>query len=429
MGCLHFSKNNDEHLRSFWPLRIWLCLLLGSNYLFQLCDATVTLVESREFRKYSSTPAAFGLKLESGYEYEGRLQVLEDDPFLCNSDKDGKDHTIVFPRDGLPVVLLAEKGGCSYEEKARTAMSISKANRGVVQYVIVYDDKNGSTKLETMTSPDPDGISVALLFVTNASGKDMLLRILEQSSASRDAGGVPVLMDAFTPWFPSLSTGEWFALFTCLGVILVVINIKLFAPDDVDRAIFEAGPDGAGQSANNFLTREQVLELPEYQYNSKDPPDEEKGLMLDGGEDEDKDINGNDADSIHSSLMFESGSCSICLEDYNNEDILRVLPCKHPFHSDCILPWLTERSPNCPLCKERVSLESASDMIDDTVADISPETDGATGDSEEAATSSHSSILRLWPWARRSNAVSADIDENDGNQLEEPLLNSDATII
>jgi len=76
MGCLRFSKNNDEHLRSFWPLRIWLCLLLGSNYLFQLCDATVTLVESREFRKYSSTPAAFGLKLESGYEYEGTVLFI-----------------------------------------------------------------------------------------------------------------------------------------------------------------------------------------------------------------------------------------------------------------------------------------------------------------------------------------------------------------
>ncbi len=30
---------------------------------------------------------------------------------------------------------------------------------------------------------------------------------------------------------------------------------------------------------------------------------------------------------------------------------LRVLPCKHTFQSNCIFPWLTERSPTCSLCK------------------------------------------------------------------------------
>ncbi|EJK69426.1 hypothetical protein THAOC_09321, partial [Thalassiosira oceanica] len=48
---------------------------------------------------------------------------------------------------------------------------------------------------------------------------------------------------------------------------------------------------------------------------------------------------------------LHSTSCSICLDDYAPGEQVRVLPCGHTFHGSCIFPWLTERSPTCPLCK------------------------------------------------------------------------------
>ena len=48
---------------------------------------------------------------------------------------------------------------------------------------------------------------------------------------------------------------------------------------------------------------------------------------------------------------FDHNSCSICLDEYEPGEQIRVLPCQHTFHSNCIFPWLTERSPTCPLCK------------------------------------------------------------------------------
>jgi len=32
--------------------------------------------------------------------------------------------------------------------------------------------------------------------------------------------------------------------------------------------------------------------------------------------------------------------CSVCMEDFHLDDVVRSLPCQHLFHTDCINPWL-----------------------------------------------------------------------------------------
>jgi len=47
-----------------------------------------------------------------------------------------------------------------------------------------------------------------------------------------------------------------------------------------------------------------------------------------------------------------STTCSICIDEFVPGELLRVLPrCNHAFHTECILPWLTERQGCCPMCK------------------------------------------------------------------------------
>ncbi|EXJ93896.1 hypothetical protein A1O1_02289 [Capronia coronata CBS 617.96] len=43
--------------------------------------------------------------------------------------------------------------------------------------------------------------------------------------------------------------------------------------------------------------------------------------------------------------------CSICTEDFKKGEEVRVLPCNHKFHPDCVDPWLLNVSGTCPLCR------------------------------------------------------------------------------
>ncbi|KAF2678411.1 hypothetical protein K458DRAFT_376713 [Lentithecium fluviatile CBS 122367] len=43
--------------------------------------------------------------------------------------------------------------------------------------------------------------------------------------------------------------------------------------------------------------------------------------------------------------------CSICTEDFEKGQDIRVLPCNHKFHPDCVDPWLLNVSGTCPLCR------------------------------------------------------------------------------
>ena len=42
-------------------------------------------------------------------------------------------------------------------------------------------------------------------------------------------------------------------------------------------------------------------------------------------------------------------TCSICTEDFGENDDIRVLPCSHIYHRYCIDPWLLGFGGTCPL--------------------------------------------------------------------------------
>jgi len=50
-----------------------------------------------------------------------------------------------------------------------------------------------------------------------------------------------------------------------------------------------------------------------------------------------------------------SDFCTICQENYEPQSTIKILPCGHFFHCECIEPWLLNCSNLCPICRKRIN--------------------------------------------------------------------------
>lgn len=42
---------------------------------------------------------------------------------------------------------------------------------------------------------------------------------------------------------------------------------------------------------------------------------------------------------------------TVCLEDYDADDDVRILDCRHCFHQQCVDRWLSQGANTCPACR------------------------------------------------------------------------------
>lgn len=94
----------------------------------------------------------------------------------------------------------------------------------------------------------------------------------------------------------------------------------------------------------------------------------------------------------------DDSTCPICFEDFEDGQILRVLPCNHRFHALCVDPWLLNSSTHCPMCRVDLSLSK-----EEAVPDSPPGFVSAGGPSEivipegyEVDTSLFNRFLDVW---------------------------------
>lgn len=64
-------------------------------------------------------------------------------------------------------------------------------------------------------------------------------------------------------------------------------------------------------------------------------------------------LNKND---IIKELNIDDLKCSICLENYNNNEQLRLLDCNHHFHKKCCDDWL-KINKTCPMCRNNIDFD------------------------------------------------------------------------
>ncbi|GAB4839620.1 hypothetical protein Ancab_029143 [Ancistrocladus abbreviatus] len=52
-------------------------------------------------------------------------------------------------------------------------------------------------------------------------------------------------------------------------------------------------------------------------------------------------------------VKSDSAQCAVCMNEFELGSMGKQLPCKHIFHSECILPWL-ELHNSCPVCRHEL---------------------------------------------------------------------------
>jgi hypothetical protein len=49
--------------------------------------------------------------------------------------------------------------------------------------------------------------------------------------------------------------------------------------------------------------------------------------------------------------------CGVCLSEYEENDVLRILFCRHHFHQQCVDTWLLQKN-TCPTCRRSIDFTS-----------------------------------------------------------------------
>ncbi|CAG8546264.1 2253_t:CDS:2 [Diversispora eburnea] len=272
-------------------------LLLLVHFLFLWChlsnsavDATIIVVATNV--TYQDRIAAFGPRLtDEGFSgYLVSVETIEEGNQKGCSILKKKVNTENW-------IALVERGQCSFIDKVRNMQA-----SGAIAVVVGDNEHNG---LITMyATGDTSDVKIPSVFIAQNEYRDLRPRALIAEKPLE----IKLMKDDLFQW-------------PLLDVIIVVI----LSPTVMMIFIYVLWRIRQRQRRKQDIAPQQVV--------------------------------GN----LPTKIFFESKrqendpqECCICLEDYVDEDELRIMPCKHEFHVACIDSWLTTRKKFCPICKRDI---------------------------------------------------------------------------
>ncbi|KAJ5364839.1 DNA damage-inducible protein 1 [Penicillium cataractarum] len=137
-----------------------------------------------------------------------------------------------------------------------------------------------------------------------------------------------------------LSSAEKVTLYVIAAIVAVLITVGITIA--VLRTQCHDGPwtaHSSGQPRQRSMTKALLKSIPLVQY-----------------DDENDALNGkarpaNDSGKTTSIVETAMSMCAICTDEFVKNQLVRVLPCGHLFHQNCVDEWLVRRSRTCPTCR------------------------------------------------------------------------------
>lgn len=213
-----------------------------------------------------------------------------------------------LPSPGTPWVALIKRGRCNFENKVENAFRSNAAG------VLVYNDRDSAT-LDKMKLSSDSRRNISAVFIYKWKGEELASK-LENGSKVYVHITVAGQMSSRTANINRTSV-----LFVSITfIVLMIISLTWLVFYYVQRFRYIRTKDKMSRRLGN-AAKKALSKIPT------------KNLKSD-----DKEMQG------------DCECCAICIEPYKLSETLRLLPCGHEFHKNCIDPWLLEHR-TCPMCK------------------------------------------------------------------------------
>ncbi|KAI9241841.1 hypothetical protein MVEG_06629 [Podila verticillata NRRL 6337] len=289
---------------SFLLFLNWLCIVIWLISSFEATDATIVVLATND--SYVDRTAAFGPRIPD----DGIILSL-----VAIETVDGSDQSACRPVKGGPAnmtwVALVERGGdCSFVAKVRNMQA-----SGAAAVIVGDNQRNG---LITMYArEDTSDVLIPSVFIAQHHYRE--LRYL----------GMELGKEYLVKMTPD--DMQWPVLDVIIFIILSPAFVVLFL---------------------YFMWR---VRLHQQQVADLAPTEVVSNLPI---------------KVFYTAKLQENDpvECVICLEDYEDEDELRVLPCKHQYHVACIDNWLTTRKRFCPICKRDICSSETTPLLGGTTS-------------------------------------------------------------
>ncbi|OMO49523.1 Zinc finger, RING-type [Corchorus olitorius] len=315
-----------------------------------MTSASVVLIGNNGTLSFDAIEANFAPAIKGSGEC-GVLYLAE--PLDACSDLSNKVEKVSNFTSPFALVI---RGGCSFDEKVR------RVQKAGFKAVIVYD--NDDDGVLVAMAGNASGIKIHAVFVSKSSGE-----ILKKYAGSTD-------MEVWL--IPSFENSAW-SIMAISFISLLAMSAVLATCFFVRRhRIRRERPQSSRVREFHGMSKRLVKAMPSLIFTS---------VLEDN---------------------CTSMTCAICLEDYNVGDKLRILPCRHKFHANCVDAWLTTWRTFCPVCKRDARTATGDPPASESTPLLSttPSSVSSSMLSSFRSSLASSSAIQIAPAASRSPSVS-----------------------